>query len=113
MTLQGTMKILKEEYLMDQRTWASWGDYDRKMLVSDCAAKGVEFPGATRSHQNIKNIVATTLGWSKEAGLPEALGTFGLEMKGTLHRGVDDALNIARIYSGFIEYLRFGAEKFC
>lgn len=92
------MVILKEEYKVDQRTWASWGDYDRKQLNNECNAKRMGFPGENSSHLNLKNIIALEHGWPRENGLDRALNAFNLKLEGTHHRGVDDAINIARVF---------------
>jgi inhibitor of KinA sporulation pathway (predicted exonuclease) len=105
-TLAEAMRILEKEYKLDERTWASWGDYDRKMLEKDCEAKGISFPGRTRSHINLKNLLTVELGLPWENGLDNALERFGLKLEGTHHRGVDDAKNIARIYQRHLQKVR-------
>jgi len=103
-TLQEAITILEQEYKLDKRTWASWGDYDRKMLEMDCEAKGIAFHA--RSHINMKNVLAVEHGWSKEKGLANALEQFKMSLEGTHHRGVDDAWNAARIYQRHLMKVR-------
>lgn len=105
-TLNEAMILLEKEYKISKRTWASWGDYDKKMLLKDCAAKQLNFPGENRSHQNIKNILAIQLGWDKETSLEEGLKRFNLDFNGTQHRGIDDALNIAELYANYLKLIR-------
>lgn len=97
-TLKEAMTILDRDYDITRRTWASFGDFDRKLFLRDCRNKGIEFPGETRSHINIKNVLAITYGWDKELGMDQALTKFNLQLEGTHHRGVDDAKNIAKMY---------------
>lgn len=98
MTLPEAMNILDNEYDITRRTWGSWGDFDRKLLLKDCAAKGIQFPGETRSHINIKNVIAIERGLDKELGMDAGCTLYGVKLEGIHHRGVDDAKNIARIY---------------
>lgn len=92
--------ILQHHYLCDERSWASYGDYDRRMFEEQCRARGIEFPfGPT--HINLKNLLAIASGWPRELGTAEALQTLGIAFEGTEHRGVDDAWNIA----GILTYL--------
>lgn len=95
-SLAEACKIIKEEYRAEQYTWASYGDYDLNQFKSECKSKNIAFPFGRR-HVNIKNILALLNRWEKEIGLPAALNRLGWEMDGTLHRGVDDAWNIAKL----------------
>jgi inhibitor of KinA sporulation pathway (predicted exonuclease) len=105
-TLAEAMRILEEEYKLDKRTWASWGDYDRKQFLKDCAHKGIGFPGESRTHLNLKSIIQVEKGLITEEGLDRACDRFHLKMEGTHHRGVDDARNIARIYQKHLQKVR-------
>lgn len=89
-------KILKEEYHSHQRTWASYGDYDRIQFMKQCQAEGIPYPFG-RSHINVKNLLALQLGLAGEVGLRRAANLVGLTFEGTIHRGVDDAWNIAAV----------------
>jgi inhibitor of KinA sporulation pathway (predicted exonuclease) len=86
--------LLREEYQSHQRTWASYGDYDRLQFVKQCEAWGIPYPFG-RSHINVKNLLALQLGLKKEVGLQVGTSLLGLTFEGTIHRGVDDAWNIA------------------
>lgn len=100
------MCILHEDYKIKERTWASWGDYDRKQLIKDCDAKRFGFPGENSSHLNIKNLLAIEHGWKAGEGLDRALERFKMNLEGTHHRGIDDAYNIARIYAAHLRRVR-------
>jgi inhibitor of KinA sporulation pathway (predicted exonuclease) len=106
-SLPEAMSILENDYKLDRRTWASWGDYDRKQFLKDCSAKGIQFPGESRTHLNLKSIITVENGWIQEVGLDAALEMFQLKMEGTHHRGVDDAKNIARIYQKHLRKVRY------
>jgi inhibitor of KinA sporulation pathway (predicted exonuclease) len=82
------------------RPWASWGDYDRKQLVRQCAADGVPYPfghPAERAHTNAKAVFAEAHGLRRRPGMARALEIAGLPLQGRHHRGVDDAWNIAAL----------------
>jgi inhibitor of KinA sporulation pathway (predicted exonuclease) len=88
--------LLREEYGSRQRTWASYGDYDRLQFMKQCEAWGIPYPFG-RSHINVKNLLALQLGLKKEVGLQVGTSLLGMTFEGTLHRGVDDAWNIAAV----------------
>ncbi|MFU8827085.1 MAG: exonuclease domain-containing protein [Brevefilum sp.] len=89
-------QLLQEEYRSFQRTWASYGDYDRLQFSKQCEEEGISYPFG-RSHINVKNLLALQLGLKKEVGLQRGMQLMGLTPEGTLHRGVDDAWNIAAV----------------
>lgn len=74
-------------------SWASWGDYDFKML---CKTFG-EHQLNKDHHINIKKQHAAFRGLPKALGMGQALNLEGLVLHGTHHRGGDDAYNIAQI----------------
>ena len=89
-------EILRKEYKSELRTWASWGDYDRVQIERDCKLKNIKNP-MNRTHINLKNLFAIRHGLKKEVGLPQACEMLNIKFEGTLHRGSDDANNIAKI----------------
>jgi inhibitor of KinA sporulation pathway (predicted exonuclease) len=78
--------------------WASYGGYDRKMLLSECGRHGIELP-LSDTHVNVKRLVALMAGWTRETGMLKAMKRLGLEATpgSTHHRGGDDAVEIARM----------------
>jgi len=96
--------LLAEKYESRVRTWASYGDYDRLKFQSQCAREGIPYPFG-RSHINVKNLLALSLGLKQEVDLQQGMSLLGLPFEGTIHRGVDDAWNIAamlaRMLSGW------------
>lgn len=75
--------------------FCSWGDYDRKQFKQDAAYHRVELPLGSR-HLNVKQAFADQLNTSP-SGMAGALRRVGLSLRGTHHRGIDDARNIARL----------------
>ena len=104
--LQYAVNILRDEYNISSRTWASWGNYDRIMLEGECQDVAGGFPGAKSTHINLKNLLAVQNGWSKEIGVGEALARWGMPFLGRQHRGVDNAINIAKLYQKQLEFCR-------
>jgi inhibitor of KinA sporulation pathway (predicted exonuclease) len=88
--------ILRREYDTKHRTWASYGDYDRRQFERQCREMGVENPFGT-THINVKNLFALVHQLPHEVGLDSALQQLNLPLEGTHHRGDDDAGNIAKI----------------
>ncbi len=86
--------LLMGKYESSERTWASYGDYDRLKMVQQCEDWGVPFPFG-RSHINVKNLFALQQGLKHEVGLQQATALLDIPFEGTIHRGVDDAWNIA------------------
>lgn len=78
------------------RTWASWGDYDRRTFQGQCNAHGVRYPFG-RTHLNVKNLFALRRGLHREVGLDQAFEQMDRQLEGTHHRGVDDAWNVAAL----------------
>ncbi len=97
--------ILKGDYQARGRTWASYGDYDRRQFARQCELCQVPSPlGA--SHLNIKNLFALAHGLPHEVGMAGALQHLGIPLEGTHHRGVDDAWNIAHILAALLRKCR-------
>ncbi|HCU57837.1 MAG TPA: DNA polymerase III [Anaerolineaceae bacterium] len=88
--------VLREEYHSEARTWASYGDYDRLMLTAQCEARNIPYPFG-RSHINVKNLFALQMRLEREVGLQKATSLLGHPFDGTIHRGMDDAWNIAAV----------------
>jgi inhibitor of KinA sporulation pathway (predicted exonuclease) len=89
-------EILRKEYRSRDRVWASFGDYDRNQVQSQCQSFSVGYPFGSR-HLNVKTLFALVHALPHEIGMAEALRHLGHEMDGTHHRGHDDAWNIAGI----------------
>lgn len=103
--LADACRQLDQQHKSRQRLFASYGDYDRVQFERNCAAFGFAYPfGPT--HLNVKNLAATSYGWSREVGMSEALRRVGLPLEGTHHRGGDDAWNIAGLLCRLLRCIR-------
>lgn len=86
---------LDAEVTVSPGRWASWGDYDRRQLARDCERHQVPAP-LTLPHVNIKAAFGRVNG-GRDWGISDALTHCGMRFEGDAHRGLDDALNIARL----------------
>lgn len=74
----------------------SWGKYDLLQFKTECDRHGIPFPQVFTRHVNIKREFAR-LHKTKECGMKRALQLAGLPLKGTHHRGIDDARNVTSL----------------
>jgi inhibitor of KinA sporulation pathway (predicted exonuclease) len=102
---QEAIELLKSEYRPADRTWASYGDYDRIQIQRQCEQRGIPYPFG-RTHLNIKNLLAIGLNLPREVGLERAVEIFDLPLEGTHHRGDDDAWNIAAVLAELLKRMR-------
>jgi inhibitor of KinA sporulation pathway (predicted exonuclease) len=104
-TFQEAMKKLRKDFDSSNRTFVSWGDYDRKMFERNSKDYNTPYPFGPR-HLNLKNCFTLLHGLEREPGMDTALDFLGLKLDGTHHRGIDDARNIARIFLHTLEKFR-------
>jgi len=78
------------------KTFASWGSYDKKQLLQDCNTHDVEYP-FDDEHVNIKEVFRQKRGYKRQCGVQTALGRLKMPFEGTPHRGRDDVRNIVKI----------------
>ena len=95
-TFQAACNILKSDYKSYEKTFISWGDYDRNQFDRNCRDYNCRYPFGRR-HLNLKNCFSVLHGLDYELGMDAALEHIKLPLKGTHHRGIDDAANIANI----------------
>ncbi len=77
--------------------FCSWGNYDKTQFIQDCKFHNISYP-FNSEHRNIKKEFSEYIVTSKSFGMAQALNHLNIELKGTHHRGIDDARNIASIY---------------
>jgi len=93
---------LAREFDTPNRTWASYGDYDRGAFERQCRDMGIRYPFG-KTHINVKNLFAIKNQLPREVGMDEALKILDISLEGTHHRGGDDAWNIASILKRVLE----------
>ncbi|WHT23097.1 exonuclease domain-containing protein [Crossiella sp. CA-258035] len=85
---------LTAEHEAGDRSWTSWGDYDRKQFQRQCTTTPYPFGS---SHTNAKTTFATAFNLRRPVGMAQALKIAGLPLEGRHHRGDDDSWNIAAL----------------
>lgn len=91
--------------------FASWGAYDRKQLLTDCLLHKMQPWDRLDPHLNLKRAFSTLMDCSLAPELQHALELSKLAQEGTLHRGLDDAKNIARILDFLLTKFSFERLK--
>lgn len=89
----------------------SWGEYDKRQLIREIVKKQFEIDALSEEwkwdeflkiieqrHTSLKHRYIDKFQVRNGAGVGATLKRFGLEFEGTQHRGIDDAINIARIF---------------
>lgn len=90
-----------EDYLL-----CSWGFFDRKALARNC--KLHDLPADwTDKHISLKHQYPRIKGIRREIGLKRAVEREGFEFEGAHHRGIDDAINLAKIFVKYANQWRF------
>lgn len=79
-----------------EKTFASWGSYDRDQLKQDCDRHGIAFPFDSE-HYNIKEAFQQKRGYKRQCGVNTALRRLRMDFEGVPHRGRDDVRNIVKI----------------
>ncbi|WP_256668509.1 MULTISPECIES: hypothetical protein [unclassified Pseudomonas] len=76
--------------------WASWGDYDARQLERDADLAGCPSLLEGLPHFNAKKWHAGLYD-DRPKSLKQTVESLGLVWRGTYHRGIDDARNVASI----------------
>lgn len=76
--------------------FCSWGGYDKKQLLQDCAYHKVQYP-FDKEHINLKREFSKKQNLKKGFGMKRALEKAKLPLEGTHHRGIDDARNMVKL----------------
>jgi inhibitor of KinA sporulation pathway (predicted exonuclease) len=100
-SFESACRILRRKYHAGDRTWASYGDYDRRQFEKQCRERNITYPFSP-THINVKNLVALFQGWRREIGMLQAMSLMELAVEGTPHRGVDDAWNTGLLLAKLI-----------
>jgi len=79
-----------------EKTFSSWGDYDKDQLLYDCSKHEVEYP-FDDEHCDLKKVFQEKRGYKRQCGVKTALRRLRMDFEGTPHRGRDDVRNIVKI----------------
>ncbi|GGO29888.1 3'-5' exonuclease [Deinococcus humi] len=96
LTFRDVCLALERQHRASSRSWASWGDYDRKQFERQCRVERVPYPFSSR-HTNVKTAFSKAFELNKKLGMHEALEHASLPLEGRHHRGDDDAWNIGSL----------------
>lgn len=96
-SFENAIEILKTDYQIRKHTWMSWGNFDRILFEEQCQRENIKYP-FNSTHTNFKYIFSLLMFLDYQIGLSKAIEHIGINFEGTPHRGIDDALNVARIY---------------
>lgn len=84
-------------------TLISWGFYDRSQFQLDISDNELyHLIDKTEDHHSLKHLHGEWNGFRRSIGLGKALRFEKLDFDGTPHRGIDDAINIAKIFRKYI-----------
>lgn len=75
----------------------SWGFYDRNQFINDCQLYGLDTEWV-QPHISLKHQYRDIHQLRRPIGMKRALAREQIDLKGTHHRGIDDARNIAKIF---------------
>lgn len=75
----------------------SWGFYDKNQFINDCEMYDLPTEWVNK-HISLKHQFAKLYNLRKPCGMAKALKMLNISLKGTQHRGIDDALNITEIF---------------
>lgn len=94
----------------------SCGDFDRKFLTREIDVKGTEYEHTlaknyiNSSHTDLKKIYTKFMS-KKKAGMIGMAEELEIEITGSVHRGIDDARNLAKIYVKIQEFRETALRK--
>lgn len=96
MDLSRASKLIRQEFSPTHIAWGAWGN-DLEALQSACANQKAIFPFSS-SYIDIGLLYSLKKGDSKKWNLEKALKEEELDFEGTPHRGLDDAINTAKLF---------------
>jgi len=85
-----------EEYLL-----CSWGFFDQRALARNCVYHQLDAEW-TKSHINLKEQYPKIVGTYRSIGLKRAVEAEGFEWDGIHHRGISDAINLAKVFEKYL-----------
>lgn len=81
-----------EDYLL-----CSWGFFDQRVMAKNCTLHDIDSEW-TKEHISLKHQYPRIKGIAYSIGLKSAVEKEGFEFEGAHHRGIDDAVNLAKIF---------------
>jgi len=100
------LAIILEEFMIWCKDCViiSWGNYDKTQLSKDLIRNDLEiYLDYLEDHHSLKHLHGKWNNLGKRGvGMGRALKYENIELEGTHHRGIDDAINIAKIFRKYI-----------
>lgn len=84
----------------DDYVVCSWGHYDRVQFTNDCNLHQLDI-GWLENHISLKHQYAKIKKLKRPIGMKVALKKESIMLEGVHHRGIDDAKNIAKIFTKY------------
>lgn len=84
----------------------SWGDFDKKQLVRDCQYHDIDIQWLN-PYINLKKQYQEIQRLPKARGLKSTVLKEGFEFEGIHHRGIYDAINLAQIFTKYLDSWRY------
>ena len=105
--------VLKEfqEWIGEDYQLCSWGFYDKTQLIEDCTLWKLPTEWMDKRHISVKHQYQVVKSAKERLGLGRALKMEGLKFEGTQHRGIDDAINISKIFIKYINEWKYENTK--
>jgi inhibitor of KinA sporulation pathway (predicted exonuclease) len=92
-----------QEWAGKNALFCSWGFYDKKQLTIDSQRYSLDADWIRSHHISLKHQYQAIKGLSRAAWLGKALELENFQFEGTPHRGIHDAINIAKIFSKYLD----------
>jgi inhibitor of KinA sporulation pathway (predicted exonuclease) len=103
------MGLLDDWCLKRNAFWASWGNYDRRLLLSQENRTQSNSLFTKLPHVNLKKAWRRSVRNRSHSGLQAALDFHGMGFEGSPHRAIVDAKNTARLLP-FIQRREIGLQ---
>ncbi|WP_165763885.1 3'-5' exonuclease [Halalkalibacter urbisdiaboli] len=88
------------QWLNDDYYLCAWGKDDKFHLLNQCLRNRMNVDWL-RNYNDIQKPISNLLKAEHQLGLKNALQTVGIEATGKAHRGIDDAINTAKLFLHF------------
>lgn len=82
-------------------TLVSWGYYDVNQLARNSVKSEISYDWLIDKHLNFSSSYKHAINSKQKLGMFKALQNEGLTLDGTHHRGIDDAINLAKLFRHF------------
>lgn len=96
-----------KQWLSEEALLCSWGKDDKVHLVDQCLRHHMDIHWMEH-YRDIQKPISKLLGAKKneQVGLKNALQLAGIEPTGKMHRGIDDAINTAKLLIHFSDQIQ-------